>query len=189
MLLTFEEYQSYYEKNDRLPNGAYVSKKGYNLAQLQSKYKKYFVSESKREQARKRYVKKANNKRRHYKVDMKWEVTKLTVDGRDHKQCRLFKILNNKEKKDVEKQLTGVGKRIDRAHIFSKGSNPHLKYTPENIVTLYRLFHQRLDTYRHPIYDYPISADEQEKFWCRIVGENNYLQLKDLTKQSTLSIV
>ena len=178
MPLTFEDYKKYYHKNKRFPDGAYVSPKGYNEAQLKSKFKKYIASLNKKQEALKRYIKNAKDKQMHRKTDLKWEVVKQEIDKRDGKKCRLYKILNITEKKQIEKDLIGNGKSLDRAHVFGKGAFPHMKYNSANIVTLYRIFHQRLDTYYHPIFNKPITEEERNEIWIRIIGTENFEKLR-----------
>ena len=166
-MLSFEEFKNFFEKKGRFPNSAYVSKKGYNEAQFKTKYKTYLKSENKKQE-------KFNKDQ----TDDKWEITKNIVDRRDRRKCQFYRILTISERKAIESELIGVAKKVDRAHIFGKGSNPHMKYNSSNVITIYHIFHQRLDTYRHPLYDTPIDSEERDEIWSRIIGVYNFEQLK-----------
>jgi len=166
-LLTLEEFKNFFEKKGKFPNNSYVSPKVYNEAQLKTKYKTYVKSENKKQE---KFTKD--------QIDDKWETTKKIVDSRDRRKCQLYRILSITERKVIESELIGVAKKVDRAHIFGKGSHPNMKYNPANVITLYHIFHQRLDTYRHPLYDTPIDSEERDSIWCRIVGVYNFEQLK-----------
>jgi hypothetical protein len=70
---------------------------------------------------------------------------------------------------------------VDPAHVLPRSTHPHLIYDPENIVMLSRLFHSRLDTYRHPLTGTPLSKEEHRKWWKRIVGTERLRRLEDKT--------
>jgi len=165
--LSFEEFKNFFEKKRRFPNNSYVSPKGYNESQLKTKYKTYIKSEDKKQE-----------KFTRDQTDDRWNITKQIVDRRDRRKCQFYRILSITERKVIESELIGVAKKVDRAHIFGKGPYPNMKYNPANVITLYHIFHQRLDTYRHPLYDTPINSEERDSIWCRIIGNDNFEQLK-----------
>lgn len=77
-----------------------------------------------------------------------WQKTKNIVDKRDKRSCQFLKCLTL-----TEASLLKRGQELskDRCHIFSRSSRPDLKYNPDNIITLCRFIHRRMDNYQDPI--------------------------------------
>jgi len=113
------------------------------------------------------------------KTDEQWEQVKKEVVERDMNTCRIYRLLSPIEKREVDSLLNGnpVLKTLDPAHIFGRGSNPELKYVKENIVSLYRLFHTRLDCYQHPITGKPITKEERIIWFEKALGESEFMKL------------
>lgn len=183
--LTYEEFVLYFQRKNKFPDNSYVSPKGYNESQLKSKYKKYIKAISKSiARVQKENTKQLSKKKeRLQKIDEKWERVKEVVDKRDKKQCRLFSILSDEEKKLVINDIRGKFKTVDRAHVFPKSTYKHMKYNSENVVSLFRLFHLRLDACKNPLTDESITNEERCEWWKRIVGEEKYLYLCSLTHE------
>lgn len=183
-ILTFEQFVCYYEKFHRFPDNSYISPKGYNEQQFRTKYKRFLSSQKKRKEKSKKTVEKQRQKNveRASKLDEKWEHLKEIVDKRDGHSCRLFKLLSIDEKKSVQEYLHNRMKTIDRAHIFRRSKYIHMKYMAENVVCLYRLFHSRLDSFCDPLTGIAITSEEVDKWWRRIVGEEKYNWLENISR-------
>jgi hypothetical protein len=113
----------------------------------------------------------------------RWGRIRKEVFSRDSYKCRLLSILSEDEKSGLP--LDGLNKKLDPAHVFGRGSHPHMKYEVDNVVTLSRLFHNRLDQYKNPLTGEDISLDETYEWWKRIAGnvwESLYLKAKGLDK-------
>lgn len=98
-----------------------------------------------------------------------WGRIRKVIFTRDGYKCRLLKVLTPEEKEQVT--LSGLDKKIDPAHVFGRGSHPHLKYDVDNVVSLSRGFHNRLDQYKNPVTGESISLGETYEWWKRIVGD------------------
>jgi hypothetical protein len=170
MIETIEDFISFYNKYKRFPDGSYVSKNGYNFLQMERKYKRYRSSLEKRKE-----------KMISYMVDEKWIRVKKEVGLRDKYTCRLYPFLTAEEKEIIEESFFGGLKEIDYAHVFNKSKYKFMKYLPENVVCLSRLFHARLDIYRDPITGKNITKEEVENWWKRIVGEEQYTRLLNIS--------
>lgn len=124
--------------------------------------------DSKRKACYKKYVKKQNQKfERMIQKDDRWEKTKILVSKRDNNKCQIWEILTQKEQTYIlDKYLDDYiyHKDIDHAHIKNKGSYPELKYDPDNVVLVRRLFHSLLDQLKHPVYRTPITSQERENW-------------------------
>jgi len=97
--------------------------------------------------------------------DIEWQNTKKLVDRRDKKSCQFEKCLSAKE---FHQLIKGSPITLDRAHIFSASNHPELIYNPKNVITLRRFLHRRLDDYKNPINEQPLSYEENRYWWWRI---------------------
>jgi hypothetical protein len=97
--------------------------------------------------------------------DLIWEKVKKEVDLRDKRQCQLARCLSISESHQLK--IDGP-KIIDRCHIYSRSSYPELIYNKNNIVTLSRYIHRRMDDFKDPIYGNNISIEEHFYWWWRI---------------------
>jgi hypothetical protein len=184
---TFEQFVGYFEKFGRFPDNSYVSKKGYNIQQLRTKFKRFLSSQGKFQEKKKKQNEKQieKNIERAKKVDLLWEKVKTEVDLRDGHSCRLFRLLSVEEKKLIKDNLFGKMKTTDRAHVFRRSKYPHIKYFSDNVVCLYRLFHSRLDSYTNPLTGQPITSEEVNQWWKRIIGEDLYSKLEFIANKTT----
>lgn len=147
MKLTFEEYKDFYFKHGNLYDNPIKNKNPYTEKQLETKYKKYckkFDEEGKTKDQQLRYK----------------------AFERD-KGCRLWAVLTPQERASCDVPF----KQLDMAHVLPKKAFPSLRYELDNVVMLYRTFHNRLDEGKDPLTGKIISKDEVAKWWCRIVGE------------------
>jgi hypothetical protein len=67
--------------------------------------------------------------------------------------------------KEANQLREGTPRTIDRAHIFSAASYPKLIYNVNNIVSLHRYIHQRMDEYRNPLTGEQISDMNFHFYW------------------------
>ena len=141
---------------------AFRRKNKYTEKQLKTKYEKY--------------MRKHNEEGLSRDQEIREEVLRRDMG------CRLFEVLTWQEKIEVAKaniDTTGT----DVAHIFNKSTYPHMRYDINNVVLLCRTFHNRLDTYKHPITGKSICKADTERFWMRIVGTKMYDELKEKAKE------
>lgn len=114
--------------------------------------------------------------------DEQWKETKRLIAERDKGKCRLIQILNPKDFMILKKN---AGKYLfinDPAHIFPVSTAPKLMYNSLNVVTLNRYSHSNLDSCRSPISGEPISKEERNSWWKKIVGSANYTNLERLER-------
>jgi hypothetical protein len=114
-------------------------------------------------------------------VDLQWEKVRRIVMTNDP-NCSLFwKSLNFKEyylmkQKGIENDV------IDCAHLFGKGSHPHMKYLVENIILLPRSIHTLIDQNIHPITLEFLNQEERNDWWIKIIGIERWNQLLDFDR-------
>ena len=155
---TITEFIAYYHKHGKTPNQIGYPKNSLNIVQLNSLYRKYQKS------LYRKYQKLENPK-----IDEKWLEVKRQVFNRDKYNCQLLPYLPD-EYIDLRNRLFG----LDPCHVFGKGAYPHMKYDVDNVVTLHRLFHSRLDQYQHPFTGDSISHSEIYEWWKKIVGSKRF---------------
>jgi hypothetical protein len=165
--MTFEDFKNYYVERGSLPNDVGRRKNKLNDKQIKSRYDKYLKSEQKKIDRRERL-----------NTDDKW---KELVSNLDLTRCalvdRLMIINNDKDLSQLYEKAGPWIDIIDPAHIFGKGSYPHMKYDKENILPLNRYSHSCLDQNRDPITGEPISNEEIRKIWKLLVGIERYNKL------------
>ncbi len=170
---TITEFIAYYCQRGKTPNQMGYPKNSLNMTQLSSLYKKYQKSEIKKKAVQQRF--KDNQKKKNLqqkenpKIDEKWLKVKRQVFNRDKYNCQLLPYLPD-EYIDLRNRLFG----LDPCHVFGKGAYPHMKYDVDNVVTLHRLFHSRLDQYQHPFTGDSISHSEIYEWWKKIVGSKRF---------------
>lgn len=168
MSLSYDEFLDFYKERGFLPNDISKSKNKLNEKQLKFKYEKYLKSEQK----------KIDRRERLSKEDPQWTEVKSKLNLTE---CYFKKYL---EKNGLIEDLHNLYKNagillsiIDPAHVFGRGSYPHMKYDLNNIVPLNRYTHSCLDQNRHPITGKSISHEEVRSFWILIVGIETYRNL------------
>jgi len=155
--MTFKEYVKFYDKYGKTPNQLKKPKNKLNYTQLQSRYKKY--------QKRQETI-----FEREFPLDEKWLDVRAAAYKRDKYTCQLRQFIID-DYMEVHNELYGELAKLDPCHIFGKGSFPHLKYDLDNIVILSRLFHGKLDTFKHPFTSEKLSYEQRQKLWEKIVGK------------------
>jgi hypothetical protein len=101
--------------------------------------------------------------------DPKWKETKAAVDARDKRQCRLMMCLSITESKQLK---VGTERTLDRAHIFAASNRPDIIYNPNNVVTLTRFVHRRMDNFQNPLNGDPIDRETHYYWWWRIFSRS-----------------
>lgn len=179
--LTFEQYKNYYYDKGKTIDQINKPKNPLSEVQLKSKYQKYLQKLEKQEAKKEEEIKKLFAKEP--KVDEKWNKVKTEVQTRDQ-NCQLWYKLTRNER-EIVMDATGyfLLDREDSAHVFPRSVYPHMKYDPDNVVLLTRLFHSRLDHFQHPVTGKQISKEEQIGWWVRIVGTKRYDRLIKKAKQ------
>lgn len=180
----FQKYKDFYMTHGRTVDQMNKPKSSLNEEQLEAKYRKYQKKLQKQEDKIQEQRQKAFEKKI-YNTDEKWQKVKEQVESRDKGQCMLSNKLSYEEKKIIYKEMGAFlfNAPNDPAHVFGKGAYPHMKYDVDNIVTLNRVFHSRLDHYFHPLTGKSINKNEHEMWWRRIVGNKLYDTLLERSKK------
>lgn len=108
--------------------------------------------------------------------DVEWQAVKKVVFARD-RICRVIKILTYKEYLILQKN---AGSRLsvqDPAHFLPVSTHPELCYNSDNIFRINRYSHDNLDNCRDPVTGKPITREERDNWWKRIIGEEIYTNL------------
>jgi hypothetical protein len=110
--------------------------------------------------------------------DPKWDKACRLVDKRDNRRCQFDKCISLKE---AHLLVNGSPKILDRAHILARSSYPNLKYNPNNIITLQRFIHNRMDHFQSPLTGEPVDLNLHYYWWYRIKTRSmeDYLDNKD----------
>ena len=144
--------------------------------------KKTCARQGKRERCFDRYTRKLNStKKKEIGKDEQWEEVRRLVRERDEGCCRFVKILSVGESKSAHDKGVAIYEGTlgsDTAHVIRRSQSSRLYYDPRNLVTLQRIVHQRLDTYRNPLTGKSATREETDTWWKRLVGLEtwNYLQ-------------
>jgi len=117
------------------------------------------------------------------KNDTNWQTLKKEVLKRDRTSCQLMKVLTAQEM-GVLKHLAPpyLLKVLDPAHYYPVSTHPHLIYTKENVYTLNRYSHEHLDNCENPLTGEPITFEERDLWWKRLIGINRMVELSSLIK-------
>lgn len=160
-MIVYDEFKNYYIEHGMCKGDAFRRKNEYTEAELKTRYRKY----------RKKHNEDGMTKDQ--------EIRDVVLD-RDDGACRLYRILTLQEKAMLTDQA--LVRQLDCAHVFSKAVYPWMRYNPNNVVLLYRTFHSRLDSYRCPITNEPLNAEQVKGWWQRIVGNETWMMLEDEAK-------
>ncbi len=110
--------------------------------------------------------------------DKHWQDVKKEVLKRD-KNCRLCKVLSAREGL-ILKENAGIRiSMCDPAHFLPVSTHPELLYDVNNIYIINRYSHDNLDNCRCPLTGKPITKEERDNWWKRIIGEETYTNLKE----------
>ena len=168
---SFNEFKNFYRERGMCMGDSHRATKPLNPTKLERKYKKYINKLNVTQE-------KLNVKRD------SWNTVKNKIFQRDNNTCQLYTKLAANEKKQVSFLLDSeIFGTLDPAHVFGKGSYPHMKHDVDNIVSLYRLFHSRMDAGQDPLTGKSISKRRITEWWMYIVGYDRYTQLEERSKK------
>jgi len=108
--------------------------------------------------------------------DEDWSSLRRRIQVRDS-HCRLVDVLSAREFFILKKHAGQLLGRCDPAHVIARSRAPHMKMNENNIVWLNRYSHDMLDNCKNPLSGEPISKEERDVWWKRIVGEAHYTKL------------
>ena len=111
--------------------------------------------------------------------DKRWQEVKQKVRERD-KSDRMLRIVTPLEYVVLKKKAGPLINILDPAHYKAVSELPSECYTVSNICLLNRWSHENLDNFRDPVDGHPISKEEVQKWWERIIKSNKdqYQELK-----------
>ena len=112
--------------------------------------------------------------------DKEWREVKDKVRQRD-KRDRMDYIVTPLERTLLKMNAGYNIDTLDPAHINPVGRYPEWCYDENNIVLLNHFSHSCLDNCRDPIRGEPISVEERDRWWLRIIKVNKkqYEYLKE----------
>jgi len=136
---------------------------------------------TKRTRCYQRYLKLQEKKSWKDNVDENWEAVRQRVVDRDKGKCRLCECLSLEEWSVAQEVLkNSYPNNLDCAHVLGKGAHPKLKYVDRNVVSLYRVFHNRLDECKHPLTGKPMDRTVIDFWWKRIIGKAEFEELQEM---------
>jgi 5-methylcytosine-specific restriction endonuclease McrA len=112
------------------------------------------------------------------KNDEQWQEVKRKVFEIDKGQCLLCQDLTASEM-ELWKQSGTDGfstTKTDPAHHHPVSLYAELMYDVDNLYTLCRCHHERLDYMMHPLTGKHIQQDEVERWWQRIINRRKINQ-------------
>ena len=176
-MLTFDDFKNQYEKTGIVPLTLSKRTKPLNDGALDREYQKYLVKIEKQENRRKEKMSNVKPKKVSKHIDEEKAFIQ-EVRERDG-DCVLTERLDMDAYRLVKNNDTFKQGILDVAHIISRARSPKLKYDPENAVLLNRLFHERIDGYKHPITGTDITEEQREKWLEILVGSERWNRLQD----------
>lgn len=190
MILSQEDYISYYLKTGRFADGQYSPpNKKLNEAQLKTKYNKYIKRQEKKQinitERFSDFSEKEDGELTYVQKVLRAEKEAL---DRDPDKQEFWKNLTEREKSAIREKI-GIARDkkgeiiYDPCHIIGRTQNKTLAIDPENIIYMPRIIHSLIDTYLN-FEGKPISKEERENLWKHILGEEwyNRLQRKHLER-------
>lgn len=106
------------------------------------------------------------------KNDIKWQECKQKVKEMDKGRCLLCQSLSIQEALLFKKNLEGYSTTIiDPAHHLPVSQNIKLMYDPNNVFSLCRQMHERIDHNKDPITGNSCSSEIIESYWQRIIKQ------------------
>lgn len=115
--------------------------------------------------------------------DLEWKKVKERVFKRDS-SCRLCKVLRMNEYLILKGNAGSLINVLDPAHYLAVSARPDLCYKSYNICALNHYSHTMLDDCKSPIDGHPISKEEAQAWWIRILKGNedqySFLRSKNL---------
>lgn len=174
----FEEFIQYYKKYGKCLGQMIKPKHSLSDRELISKYTKYCKNEETKNKKRQEKIQK-NLEEKEISIDIQWQNVYTLVHKRDKEYCRLKLVLNREELLELNKNPVSLLNQLDVAHVVPRSSSKTLYYDLDNLVLLNRVSHSWLDTYKNPINGKPITKEERDMWWKRIVGEQHFNKLQE----------
>ena len=112
--------------------------------------------------------------------DPQWIEVKELVNQRDKGRDRFMGVLTYYEAIKFSKLNEGLSQLFntrDPAHVLAVSVHPSLCYCVDNIITLNRLVHDRMDDCQHPITGKSFSSRERDEWWKRLLGPEQFERL------------
>lgn len=101
--------------------------------------------------------------------DIEWQNVKEEVRKRDGGMCVLCRILTKAEYRQFLRSRPVYIDVIDPAHHESVSGHIEGTYDKDNIYSLCRAMHQRMDNFENPVTGKPMSVEEHDNWWDRII--------------------
>jgi hypothetical protein len=105
------------------------------------------------------------------KNDKEWQDVRQFVYTRDNNRCRLCSILTYKEKLIFDKTHPSQW-HLDPAHVFPVSTYPSQVYNRNNVYSLCRTHHERIDNYCSPVTGKQISINRHFWWWYRVINKS-----------------
>lgn len=104
--------------------------------------------------------------------DQEWQKVKEIVAKRDKNFCRLCSILTSKEHLLFVNSNPSQTARIDPAHCLPVSTHPAFCYKEDNIYSLCRAHHQRIDDFVSPVTGKECSSNRHYWYWWRVINKS-----------------
>ena len=128
-------------------------------------------------------MKQQENKLRRDKNDIQWQEVKKRVRKRDKNQCQFLKTCTIQEAIGLQKLAPKTLLcKLDCCHIFPVSLYAEVMYHDDNMVLMNRWVHHHLDDCKHPVTGEPITREERDEYWKKIIGNERYSKLQKLIK-------
>lgn len=164
-MIEYEEFASYCSKGSCLRHTIYNEKT--------------CLRESKRKRCFDKFLKTQEKKKNDPIVDERWSIIRYSVLERDGFQCRLTRVLSVNELIQAGVGFDSTGEPLDVAHIVSRSQSSKLYYDMDNLLSLRRIFHSRLDKYKDPITGKSILKEDRDYWFIRIIGKSLFERLQN----------
>lgn len=105
--------------------------------------------------------------------DEEWQECKRKVQELDKGVCLLCSAMTVAESIVFNNSKPYNTVKMDPAHHIAVSQRTDIMYDPNNVFTLCREHHNRLDQGRNPITGDFCKKEETEKYWQRIIAKRN----------------
>jgi len=82
----------------------------------------------------------------------------------------------------VKPHWSGLLSKIDPAHVFGRGSSPHMAFIPANVIPLCRYIHSLIDQNIDPQTGKPMTEGQREEILRSLVGDEVYNRLEEIKR-------
>lgn len=174
---SFESFCNYYQRWRKTPGMMSVPKNELNEKQLLTKYEKYCKVQAKKLEKKPKGLKQSTKGNQ---LDELWIEMVELVKIRDNCECQFLKLSSEDDRKWFYKTYPyNLIQTLDIAHVIPRSKSTKLYYDLDNLRVLNRVSHGFLDTYKHPLYGTPISREDRDNWWKKIIGEDTYNSLEE----------